>query len=173
MGTLYFMQRCLKEPGGWLHDFLIATQTMTQMSGWDERTEETDGASDPEKNINVARRAFEMLICARLFVLKHLLEKLPPGTDAKTARRRWVLVQAMPPFVRYPTDIFATVLQSLRCADSRDMADLIKSMLADMTKISRRIDFPLKPAVLRCDRRSPSSCGVHERIFSLPDHRDR
>jgi len=64
------------------------------MSGWDETTEEIVSTTDPDKNVNVAGRAFEMLICARLFVLKHLLEiqKLPPGTDGRTARRRWVLV---------------------------------------------------------------------------------
>lgn len=124
------------------HDFLTATKEMTEMSGCDECTEVTDGTIDPNKNTNVARRAFEMLICARLFVLKHLLVKLPPGTDAETARRRWVLVQAMPPFVRHPSDIFTTVLESLRCADSRDMSDLAKSMLDEMTKIMGESIFP-------------------------------
>src|SRR6266542_3306167 len=51
-------------------DFLAATQTMREMSGWDERTKATDGVIDPNRNTNVARRAFEMLMCARLFVLK-------------------------------------------------------------------------------------------------------
>ena len=115
---------------------------MTQMSGWDEHTEETGGTSDPEKNINVAGQAFEMLICARLFILMHLLEKLPPGTDAITARRRWVFVQAMPPCDRCPIDIFAAVLQSLRAADSRDMADLSRSMVNDLTKIAGESIFP-------------------------------
>jgi len=114
---------------------------MTEMSSWDKSTEETDVVY-ADKNANVARRAFEMLICARLFVLKRLLQMLPPGTDGKTARRRWVLVQAIPPFVRYPSDIFSIVLKSLRSADSRDMGDLIESMLADMTKIGESI-FPL------------------------------
>ena len=123
-------------------DFVTATQMMTEMSSWDECIEKTDDVVNPVKT-NVARRAFEMLICARLFVLKHLLEKLPPGTDAKTARRRWVLIQAMPPSIRYPSDIFSIVLESLRCANSRDMADLIKSMLADMTKIIGESIFPL------------------------------
>jgi len=123
-------------------DFLTASQTMMDMSGWDQRTLATDGVIDPDRNVNVARRTFEMLICARLFILKQLLEKLPPGTDAKTARRRWVLVQATPPSFRYPTDIFATVLASLRAADSMDMNDLCKSMLADMTKIMGEATFP-------------------------------
>ena len=121
-------------------DFLTATQIMTEMSSWDERTEETDDV-DPDKNTNVARRAFEMLICARLFVLKRLLEKLAPGTDGETARRRWVLVQAMPPSLR--DDIFSIVLKSLRRADSRDMGDLIDSMLADMTEIIGESILPL------------------------------
>ena len=115
---------------------------MTQMSGWDERTEETGGASGPEMNINVAGRAFEMLICARLFILRHLLEKLPPGTDAITARRRWVFVQAMPPCDQHPIDIFAAVLRSLRAADSGDMADLSRFMVNDLTKIAGESIFP-------------------------------
>ena len=35
----------------------------------------------------------------------------------------------------HPGDIFSIVLESLRCADSRDMSDLIISMLADMQSI--------------------------------------
>jgi len=115
-------------------DFLTATQIMTKMSSWDERTEETDDVVDSDKNTNVARRTFEMLICARLFALKRLLEKLPPGTDEKTARRRWVLVQAMPP-VDVATDIFVAVLKSLRAADKTDLLDFTESMLKSMKEI--------------------------------------
>jgi hypothetical protein len=65
IGILYFVQRCLKKPGGRLHiDVLIATRTMTKLSRRDERTE-TDGAIDPN---NGARRAFEMLMSAQLFI---------------------------------------------------------------------------------------------------------
>jgi hypothetical protein len=102
----------------------------------------TDSPIDSKTNINVTRRAFGMLICARLFVLKHLLKKLPPGTDARTARRRWVLVQAMPPSLRHPNGIFTIVLQSLRRGDSRDMGDLAESMLDEMTKIMGESIFP-------------------------------
>ena len=41
----------------------------------------------------------------------------------------------MPPSRRNSGDIFATVLESLRAADSGDMRDLSKSMLDNMTKI--------------------------------------
>jgi len=111
---------------------------MESMSNWDRSTE---GTANPDNNVDVALRAFAMLICARVFVLKCLLEKLPLGTDAVTARRRWVLVQVMPPFYR-TDDIFVTVLQSLRAADKTDMIDHTKSMLNEMTDIVGKDIFP-------------------------------
>ncbi len=63
-----------------------------------------------------------MLICARVFVLKHLLERLPVDTDDMVARRRWILAQVMPPFPPYREgDMFATVITSLRGAEEMDM----------------------------------------------------
>jgi hypothetical protein len=82
-----------------------------------------------------------MLICARVFVLKCLLEKIPPGTSAETARRRWVLVQVIPPFDGIE-DIFVVVLGSLRAADKTDLMDFTKTMLRGMTTRSEQIFFP-------------------------------
>ena len=99
-------------------DFKAATLIMESMSDW-------DGEAD---NVEVAHRAFAMLICARVFVLKSLLEKLPSGTDPETARRRWVLAQVLPPFHR-SKDIFTTVLDSLRAAFKADLIPHTDSML--------------------------------------------
>jgi hypothetical protein len=86
-----------------------------------------------EQNRDAAYRSFAMLICARIFVLKCLLEKLPPDTDMETARRRWVLVQAMPP-IDVATDIFVAVLISLRAAVKIDLLDFTESMLKKIIK---------------------------------------
>jgi hypothetical protein len=124
---------CKLTSGGWpagSSDFAHAITTMQTISNWDKTTE---GTTDPNQNVYVAHRAFAMLICARVFVLKCLLENLPPGTNAVTARRRWVLAQVMPPF--YQThDIFVHVLQSLRGAEMGDMINLTDFMLREMTK---------------------------------------
>jgi hypothetical protein len=55
---------------------------MESMSQWDESSK-----ADITKNVKMANRAFAMLICAGVFVLSHLLKKLPIGTDAMVARR--------------------------------------------------------------------------------------
>jgi len=100
------------------HDFTVATELMTTMSTWGSSKQNHDAA-------------FAMLICARIFVLKCLLEKLPLDTDMETARRRWVLVQALLP-IDIATDIFAAVLKSLRAAVKTDLLDFTESMLKDM-----------------------------------------
>jgi hypothetical protein len=81
-----------------------------------------------------------MLICARVFVLKSLLEKLPSGTDAETARRRWVLAQVLPPFHR-SKDIFAIVLGSLRAAYKADLIHFT-AMLDSLINRFGSIFFP-------------------------------
>jgi hypothetical protein len=75
---------------------------MSSMSTWDRST---------GHNVDAAHRAFAMLICARIFVLKCLLEKIPPGTSVLTARRRWVLLQVIPPFDGIE-DIFVLSLEA-------------------------------------------------------------
>jgi hypothetical protein len=55
-----------------------------------------------------------MLLCARVFVFKQLLNRIPLQTDVKTARRRWVLLQSWPRRYGLGNDIFVEVLMSLR-----------------------------------------------------------
>jgi len=111
------------------------------MSNWDADTDL--GEANHDKNFEVARRAFTMLICAHLFVLWHLSKNLPPGTEATVVRKRCVLVQVMPPSIVYPhpNDIFTLVFKSLCHADTKDILRLAKSMLLDMTRMGEGI-FP-------------------------------
>ena len=107
------------------------------MSEWDGSKDM--GGPDSTKNVKVATRAFAMLICARVFVLKQLLENLPPGTDATVARRRWVLVQVLPPYLRFnkKDDMFALLVRSLRPADTDVMLDLSRTMLGGLSNLAR------------------------------------
>ena len=66
-------------------DFELATKIIESMSQWDESI--GTGEADIAKNVKVAHHAFAMLICARVFVLSHLLKKLPIGTDVMVARQ--------------------------------------------------------------------------------------
>lgn len=81
-----------------------------------------------------------MLICARVFVLKHLLEHLPLGTNDMVARRRWILAQVMPPFPQFgEDDMFTTIITSLRSAEEMDMLRLSGKMLQGMERIEGRV----------------------------------
>jgi len=92
-------------------------------------------SEDILKNAQTADRTFTMLLCARIFILKRLVESLPPFTDATTARRRWVLAQVLPPCLDFgePSDLFTIVLQSLRNASADTMHQIIRSMLQFVT----------------------------------------
>jgi len=104
-GIVYFMQSgdAVRVASG-SRDFIA-------MSTWDRST---------GHNVDAVHQAFAMLVCARVFVLKRFLEKIRPGTSAETARRRWVLIQVMPPFDSIE-EIFASVLGVLRGAHKTDM----------------------------------------------------
>jgi len=115
-------------------DFISVMEKMSSMSIWDRST---------ALNVDAAHRAFAMLICARVFVLKCLLEKIPPDTSVLTARRRWVLLQVIPPLDGIE-DIFVTILGSLRAANKTDMMDFTKSMLRDMRERFGPSFFPQK-----------------------------
>lgn len=116
---------------------------MENMSNWDGGSDM--GEANSTKNVEVANRAFQMLICARIFVLKELIKKLPKGTDPMVARRRWVLVQALPPSLSPEGEIFNVVITSLRAADTMIMRTLICSMLSEIKNIAGKTIFPNKP----------------------------
>jgi hypothetical protein len=128
-------------------DFRMAINIMKSMSKWDKGTGTSE--ADITKNVDVTNRAFAMLICARVFVLRQLLKqlplkKLPTDADAMAARRRWVLVQVLPPSLAFKGDIFAVVVKSLRSATCDAMLNLARSMLQDITQIVGDDIFPQK-----------------------------
>jgi len=100
-------------------DFAEATLIMQTMSSWRARE------ANPEKAAEAANRTFAMLLCARFFVLKQLVQYLPRDTQPMVARRRWVFAQVLPPRVN-DTDIFVHMLLSLRGGRS----DLLQSFMS-------------------------------------------
>jgi hypothetical protein len=121
----------LTDTGNCSCDFESVTEIMKSMSKWDGTRE-----AGITKNIDVADRAFAMLICARVFVLKYLLKNLPINTDATVPRRRWVLAQVLPPSLQYDKDdLFTVVVNSLRSAGTTDMLHLARTMLREMEHI--------------------------------------
>jgi len=78
-----------------------------------------------------------MLICARVFVLKCLLDLLPADTSAETVRRRWVLAQVMPPIL-FDKDLFVLVLNSLRAAYKTDLAAFTDSILDELATLHEK-----------------------------------
>ena len=114
-------------------DFQAAIEIMTTMSKWDDKS-----GQNTTKNDDVANRAFAMLICARVFVLKQLLERLPPNTDNVVARRRWIFAQVIPPFAPFEeVDMFTQIIQSLRGAVEKDTLHLARTMLRGMNRMQK------------------------------------
>jgi hypothetical protein len=71
-------------------NFQAATEMLTSISGWDPANQNF------RQNAALADRVFAMLLCARVFIFKQLLTRIPLQTDVKKARRRWVLLQSLP-----------------------------------------------------------------------------
>ncbi|KAM6495491.1 hypothetical protein JOM56_008197 [Amanita muscaria] len=111
-------------------DFTIATQMLQSMSSW--RPEPPNLSN----NGAAARRAFAMLLCARVSILKQLVQHFPGKTNVTDARRRWVLAQILPPRLKQSDeDLFVTVLRALRNADTDIMLRMARDLLGDiMTK---------------------------------------
>ena len=118
-------------------DFEAATNTMMSLSTWDR------GKSDKDilHNNATAKRVFTMLLCARVFVFKQLLDRIPAQTDVTIARRRWVLLQVLPALSYADSDdIFVTILSSLRNAHKDVMLPFIRTTLRDC--YTRKEFFP-------------------------------
>jgi hypothetical protein len=123
-------------------DFEAATDILVSMSSWNLGTE--------DKHIYINKiatdRVFAMLLCARVFVLKRFMDYLPASTDVGVARRRWVLLQVMPPcLVTTTLDIFTVLVQSLRSADTDDMLNFVITTLRNLH--SRKDLFPVAERV--------------------------
>ena len=114
-------------------DFRAAMDIMEDTSNWKESANKVD----------LAHRVFAMLICARVFVLKCLLDLLPADTSAETARRRWVLAQVMPP-ISFDKDLFVLVLNSLRAAYKTDLAAFTDFILDELATRHEKNFHPRK-----------------------------
>ena len=110
---------------------------MQNLSTW--RTREANS----ERAGAAANRAFAMLLCARIFVLKQFVRYLPEDTDPTVARRRWVLAQVLPPRKGASEwDLFVRVLQSLRAGRTEIMRSFYVDTVTTLTT-SRADLFPL------------------------------
>ena len=109
-------------------DFAAAVAIM-ESSAWDKT------GRNIQQNAGAADRVFTMLLCARIFVLKRLLDRVPLQTDVKAvkaARRRWVLLQIFPPCWESGHDIFVEVFKSIRFADVDIMQQFIQTTINDL-----------------------------------------
>ncbi|KAF8510406.1 hypothetical protein BU17DRAFT_98110 [Hysterangium stoloniferum] len=141
---LYISCRNTGGPASGSNDFTVATKMLEDMSTW-----KTGGSDEHKNNAKAAHRIFAMLLFVRIFVLKELVKRLPLNIDPMVARRRWVLVQVLPPrSERMDEDLFAKILGAIRRADTNIMVDLINSTNEEfMTKrkdlFSAGINTPL------------------------------
>ncbi|KAF8519086.1 hypothetical protein BU17DRAFT_90258 [Hysterangium stoloniferum] len=135
---LYISCRSTRGPASGSKDFEVATEEiLPTLSTW--HTEEAD---EHKKNAKAADRVFAMLLCARIFILKQFVQHVPVNTDATLARRRWVLGQVLPPWSdNRGKDLFVSVLETLRPADTEVMRDIISSTLREL-KTKRKDLFP-------------------------------
>lgn len=139
---LYISCRPTRGPASGSDDFKVATDMLQGMSTWDNG----ENPEDVLKNAQAADRTFTMLLCARIFILKQLVQRLPVNTDVMVARRRWVLVQALPPSLDFgwpSSDLFVIVLRSLRYTSTNIMRQIIRSLLVVIT--DKRDWFPEGP----------------------------
>ena len=119
-------------------DFEAAVETLLSISTWDQ----DESAEGIKMNRDAAKRVFAMLLCARVFTFSQFVRCLPVQTDVKVARRRWVLLQAMPARGILGRDIFVLLFQSLRNADTDTMLDFIQTTLYQLDT-QRQDIFPL------------------------------
>ncbi|KAM6500713.1 hypothetical protein JOM56_003727 [Amanita muscaria] len=142
---LYISCRTMRGTASGSNDFKVATDMLQTMSDW--RT----SSSDLSNNDSVAHRAFTMLLCARVFILKQLVQHFPDNTKITDARLRWVLAQVLPPRFRLEDeDLFVKVLQVIRGAETGPMLDIIRDSLSNI--ITKRPDlFPNAPLIVVID----------------------
>jgi hypothetical protein len=96
-------------------------------------------------NATSAERVLRMLLCVRVFILGQLVRRTPRGTKPFVIRRRWVLLQTLPPVLSLPSgdDIFVSLLRSLRAGDTQVMKDYTFDKIVEMNR-NREELFPNK-----------------------------
>ena len=128
------------------------------MSSWNQNL---------QKNRDAAKRVFAMLLCTRIFTLHQFVRRLPNPVDIKVARRRWVLLQAMP--ARLPVfyshsdqDIFVELFQSLRDADTDVMLSFIDETLFELSS--------QRPDLFPCEGFEPQYFAIIDEAQEAADH---
>lgn len=114
---------------------------LQSMSSWHRGT----GTEDISNNVDAANRTFAMLLCARFFVFKQVVQHFPIDMDVTVARRRWVLAQVLPPrLTSEDDDLFVKVLLALRHTDTKITLGIVRSTLRALMA-ERRDLFPVEP----------------------------
>lgn len=113
---------------------------------------------DLSNNVAAAECVFAMLLCARIFILKRLVQNIPIHTDAAVARRRWVLAQVLPPCLE--DDIFVTVLKAIRNADTPVLLAIVRDTLEDLA-LTRKDLFPSKHLFVVIDEAQVAAGNLH------------
>ncbi|KAF8340839.1 hypothetical protein F5887DRAFT_919439 [Amanita rubescens] len=135
---LYISCRTVQGTASGSNDFEEATEILQTMSTW------SDKSPDLSNNTPPARRIFAMLLCARFFIFKQLVQHFPVNTKVKDAQRRWVFAQVLPPCLSDGgKDLFVEVLRALRGAETQIMLDIIRSSLRDI-RTGRKDLFPME-----------------------------
>jgi hypothetical protein len=133
---LYMTCRAKRGPASGSDDVTVAIEMLQSMSTWHQGT----SSSDISENAAAAHRAFAMLLCARVFILQQLVQRLPNNIEVMVARRRWILAQVLPPRLTFDgDDLFVKVLRDLLHGDARTMLTIARSTLRDLT--ANRLDL--------------------------------
>jgi hypothetical protein len=112
-------------------DFEEAIAILKKTSTWNRE----ESANHFQQNSDAADRVFAMLLCARFFVLEKFVDCTSSQTNVTDARRRWVLIQAMPPIHKFTgTDIFVKILRNLRYADTDVMLDIVRDTFCNIAR---------------------------------------
>jgi hypothetical protein len=140
-------------------DFEAAITMMQNMSTWVPMP----NLERIQKNVHTADRVFAMLLCARFFVLKKYVDCIPKGTSTLAARRRWVLLQALPPALTLGNDIFVEIVERLRNTDRDHLLAVAKKTFLD-TIAERRDLFSNKELFVVLDE-AQEAARLLERHF--------
>ena len=120
-------------------DLETAVKMLPSMRIWNANTSD----KGIQKNQDAAKRVFAMLLCGRVFILDQFIRTLPVQTDVLEARRRWVLLQAMPARNSISDcDIFEVLIGSLCNADTDTMLAFIRTTIFYLDSLRPDL-FPL------------------------------
>jgi hypothetical protein len=103
------------------------TEQLPGMSTWNN-----EGPDRLDDNAKALERSLLMIFVVRVFVLQKLVDCIPLSTGATTARRRWVLLQARPPYFGVSGDIFVRLLNCVRGGHTQTMLAFIRFTIDEL-----------------------------------------